>query len=129
MRRHLGIRRIVAAGGEEEVGETHARKDSGDGRGGARDRAYSHASLGPSDYHSGPAPEVLNTVVGVTAMLVIVGLLAVAFDYTNGFHDTANAIATSVATRALSPRRAIVMAAVLNLVGALIYTGAVSYTH
>ena len=40
---------------------------------------------------------------GVTAMLVLVVLLAIAFDYVNGFHDTANAIATSVATRALSP--------------------------
>jgi PiT family inorganic phosphate transporter len=42
----------------------------------------------------------------------------VVFDYTNGFHDAANAIATSVATRALSPRVALLMAAVMNLVGA-----------
>ena len=55
---------------------------------------------------------------GVTAMLVIVVLLAVAFDYTNGFHDTANAIATSVATRALSPRKAILMATAFNFIGA-----------
>ena len=51
-------------------------------------------------------------------MLVIVVLLAVAFDYVNGFHDTANAIATSVATRALSPRNAILMATAFNFIGA-----------
>ena len=55
---------------------------------------------------------------GVTAMLVIVVLLAIAFDYVNGFHDTANAIATSVATRALSPRTAILMATAFNFIGA-----------
>ena len=51
-------------------------------------------------------------------MLVIVVLLAIAFDYVNGFHDTANAIATSVATRALSPRSAILMATAFNFIGA-----------
>ena len=56
--------------------------------------------------------------MGVTPMLVVVVVLAVAFDYINGFHDTANAIATSVATRALSPRVAIVMAASFNFIGA-----------
>jgi PiT family inorganic phosphate transporter len=55
---------------------------------------------------------------GVTAMLVFVLLLAVAFDYTNGFHDTANSIATSVATRALSPGWAILMATSFNFIGA-----------
>jgi PiT family inorganic phosphate transporter len=55
---------------------------------------------------------------GVTLLLVVVVLLAVVFDYINGFHDTANAIATSVATRALHPRQAIVMAAAFNFVGA-----------
>jgi len=57
-------------------------------------------------------------VNGVTAMLVFVVLLAVVFDYTNGFHDTANSIATSVATRALSPRSAILMATAFNFIGA-----------
>jgi PiT family inorganic phosphate transporter len=57
-------------------------------------------------------------VDGVTAMLVVVIALAVAFDYVNGFHDTANAIATSVATRALAPRYAILMAAAFNFIGA-----------
>ena len=55
---------------------------------------------------------------GVTAMLVFVLVLAVVFDYVNGFHDTANAIATSVATRALSPRWAILMATSFNFIGA-----------
>jgi PiT family inorganic phosphate transporter len=57
-------------------------------------------------------------VDGVTAMLVFVVVLAVAFDYTNGFHDTANSIATSVATRALSPGWAILMATSFNFIGA-----------
>ena len=58
-------------------------------------------------------------------MLLLLTIVAVAlvFDYTNGFHDTANAIATSVSTRALSPRVAVLMAAGLNLLGALLYTG------
>jgi len=48
---------------------------------------------------------------GFTLTLLAVIALAVVFDYINGFHDTANAIATSVATRALRPQYAIVMAA------------------
>src|SRR5918999_4286251 len=55
---------------------------------------------------------------GVTAILVAVIALAIAFDYINGFHDTANAIATSVATRALDPRAAIAMATAFNFIGA-----------
>jgi PiT family inorganic phosphate transporter len=57
-------------------------------------------------------------VEAVTLSLVIVIVLAVIFDYINGFHDTANAIATSVATRALSPRVAVLMAAAFNFIGA-----------
>ena len=53
--------------------------------------------------------------------LVIV--LALAFDFINGFHDTANAIATCIATRSLSPRIAIIMSAFLNFVGAMVATG------
>ena len=56
---------------------------------------------------------------GFTATLLAVLALAVLFDYINGFHDTANAIATSVSTRALSPRVAIAMSATANFVGAL----------
>ena len=55
---------------------------------------------------------------GVTLTLIAVIALAVAFDYINGFHDTANAIATSVATKALHPRHAILMAAGFNFIGA-----------
>ena len=51
--------------------------------------------------------------------MIIVLLLAVGFDYVNGFHDTANAIATSVSTRALRPSHAILMSATANFVGAL----------
>jgi len=55
-------------------------------------------------------------------MLVLVVVTALVFDYVNGFHDTANAIATCVSTRALSVRAAIIMAAVLNFAGAMIST-------
>jgi PiT family inorganic phosphate transporter len=55
-------------------------------------------------------------------MLVLVVVAALAFDYINGFHDTANAIATCVSTRALSVRSAIIMAAILNFAGAMVST-------
>lgn len=55
-------------------------------------------------------------------LLILVILAALAFDYINGFHDTANAIATSVSTRALSVRAAIVLAASLNFIGAMAFT-------
>ncbi|WP_276912677.1 inorganic phosphate transporter [Aneurinibacillus aneurinilyticus] len=59
-----------------------------------------------------------------TLMLIIaIVFLALAFDFINGFHDTANAIATSVSTRALSPQVAIVMAATMNFIGAITFTG------
>src|SRR4051812_43248326 len=54
------------------------------------------------------------------AILIAVVVVALAFDYTNGFHDAANAIATSVSTRALTPRIALTLAAVMNFVGALL---------
>ncbi|MFD0711864.1 anion permease [Paenibacillus sp. GCM10027626] len=53
----------------------------------------------------------------------IVIFLALAFDFINGFHDTANAIATSVSTRALSPRMAIIIASSMNFIGAMLFTG------
>lgn len=52
--------------------------------------------------------------------LIVVIILALSFDFINGFHDTANSIATSVSTRVLSPRTAILMAAVLNFAGAMV---------
>jgi PiT family inorganic phosphate transporter len=55
-------------------------------------------------------------------MLVLVVLSALVFDFINGFHDTANAIATCISTRALTVRTAIIMAAVLNFAGAMIST-------
>ncbi len=54
------------------------------------------------------------------AIVFAVVVVALVFDYTNGFHDAANAIATSVSTRALTPRVALVMAAVMNFVGAFL---------
>jgi inorganic phosphate transporter, PiT family len=58
--------------------------------------------------------------MGSDIVLYIVVATALAFDFTNGFHDTANAIATSISTRAMSPRAAVAMSAVLNFVGAFI---------
>jgi PiT family inorganic phosphate transporter len=60
--------------------------------------------------------------VGGDVLLVVVVIVALAFDFTNGFHDTANAIATSVSTRALSPRQAVMLAAAANLAGAFVTT-------
>src|SRR6266550_1795440 len=51
-------------------------------------------------------------------LLVVVIVVALGFDFTNGFHDTANAIATSVGTRAVTPRMAVLVAAIANLAGA-----------
>ncbi|HEX7490856.1 MAG TPA: inorganic phosphate transporter [Candidatus Limnocylindrales bacterium] len=60
--------------------------------------------------------------------LLAIFALAVAFDYINGFHDTANAIATSVATRAIKPEYAILLSATANFVGALVFGTAVAGT-
>ena len=56
-------------------------------------------------------------------LILTVILLALVFDFINGFHDTANAIATSVSTRAIKPSHAIIMAAILNFLGAMYSTG------
>ena len=61
----------------------------------------------------------------MTTTLFVVGLVvltALVFDFTNGFHDSANAMATSVATGALRPRTAVLIAAILNVVGAFLST-------
>ena len=60
------------------------------------------------------------------AAIILVIVVALGFDYTNGFHDAADAIATSVSTRALAPRTALIMAAVMNLVGAFLGTSVAS---
>ncbi len=57
-----------------------------------------------------------------TLVIVLVILLALFFDFTNGFHDTANAMATPIATGALKPKVAVLLAAVLNLIGAFLST-------
>lgn len=62
----------------------------------------------------------METATLITAVLVIA--LALFFDFTNGFHDTANAMATPIATGALKPKTAVLLAAVLNLVGAFLST-------
>lgn len=59
----------------------------------------------------------------IVTFIIIIVALALLFDFINGFHDTANAIATAVSTKALSPRVAILMAAVLNFVGAILFDG------
>ncbi len=59
---------------------------------------------------------------GTTALLWVTVAVALGFDFTNGFHDTANAVATTISTRALRPRVAVAMSAGLNLAGAVIAT-------
>ncbi|OLN23770.1 anion permease [Domibacillus antri] len=62
----------------------------------------------------------MDTLFIITILIVV---FALAFDFINGFHDTANAIATAVSTKALTPRRAIILAAVMNFIGAMTFTG------
>lgn len=61
----------------------------------------------------------MSTTFFLVAVVVVTALF---FDFTNGFHDSANAMATSVATGALRPRTAVLIAAVLNVVGAFMST-------
>src|SRR6188508_531505 len=56
----------------------------------------------------------------ISIIVIAVIVTALAFDFTNGFHDTANAMATSIATKALKPRVAVIIAGALNLVGAFL---------
>lgn len=62
----------------------------------------------------------MDSVIIITVLVVF---FALAFDFINGFHDTANAIATAVSTRALPPRVAVIMAALMNFIGAITFTG------
>jgi len=59
----------------------------------------------------------------ILLLTIIVVILAIGFDFINGFHDTANAIATSVSTKALKPRNAILLACLMNFIGAITFTG------
>ncbi|MFB7139708.1 anion permease [Gottfriedia sp. NPDC056225] len=56
-------------------------------------------------------------------LTILIVIFAFLFDFINGFHDTANAIATSVSTKALKPRTAILVAAIMNFIGAITFTG------
>jgi phosphate/sulfate permease len=58
--------------------------------------------------------------IGMSVIVLAVVVTALLFDFTNGFHDTANAMATSIATGALRPKVAVLLAGVLNLVGAFL---------
>lgn len=62
----------------------------------------------------------MDAIFLITILIVV---FALAFDFINGFHDTANSIATSVSTKALKPRHAIILAATMNFIGALTFTG------
>src|SRR6185369_8704131 len=80
-----------------------------------RDRSGPSRSvaLPTNSYESGPPMDF-------SLIVLVVIVAALAFDFTNGFHDTANAMATSIATGALKPRVAVAVSAVLNLVGAFL---------
>jgi PiT family inorganic phosphate transporter len=76
---------------------------------------------GDSWSHMSTGSALVVTLTAVNdALLVIVVVTALAFDFTNGFHDTGNAMATSIATGALGPRTAVALSGVLNLVGAFL---------
>lgn len=62
----------------------------------------------------------MNVILTLTILIVIFALV---FDFINGFHDTANAIATAVSTNALKPRQAIILASIMNFIGAMTFTG------
>jgi inorganic phosphate transporter, PiT family len=76
-------------------------------------------ATGPSRRATPPLLAFRGVPEGFSLHLIVVLVLAVGFDYINGFHDTANAIATSVSTRALRPSHAILMSATANFIGAL----------
>src|ERR1700722_8141655 len=56
----------------------------------------------------------------MVVLLILVIVVGLSFDFTNGFHDTANAVATSIATGALKPRQAVFLSAAFNMIGAFI---------
>jgi len=78
------------------------------------------AEIGVRRWNSAAAPSIISDVTEALFILAIVVITALAFDFTNGFHDTANAMATSIATGALKPKQAVVLAATLNLAGAFL---------
>lgn len=60
---------------------------------------------------------------GLLILTILIVIFSLTFDFINGFHDTGNAIATSVSTKALRPRQAIILASVMNFIGAMTFTG------
>jgi inorganic phosphate transporter, PiT family len=105
--------RIGLDGPHGRAGPAQIRGDrTGSWRLGARYACCRH--VGGTGAWRGPPINLENFTLG----LLVVVVLAVGFDYINGFHDTANAIATSVATRALRPQYALLMAAAFNFIGA-----------
>src|SRR5205823_9367080 len=107
--------RVALPGGRRPAGrhplEGHLRAAR------VRDRRDGARRLHPRGHHD---QERLAARMHNDAILVIVVGTALAFDYTNGFHDTANAVATMVSTRAMAPRVAVLYAAMLNFAGAFI---------
>src|SRR5260370_35277512 len=83
--------------------------------------------MGSDHWHSPNSvrPRVLATTVAIALAIVLVALI---FDFTNGFHDAANSIATVVSTRVLSPRAAVIWAAVFNFVAFAIFGTRVAKT-
>ena len=73
-----------------------------------------------------PNPEVF--IDSTFALVAVIGAIALLFDYTNGFHDAANSIATVVSTRVLSPARAAMRAAFFNFIAFFLGTQAVART-
>src|SRR3954454_14072146 len=71
-------------------------------------------------FQAGPVRREADPVTESTVILVLVIVTALGFDFTNGFHDTANAMATSIATGALRPKMAVALSGLLNLVGAFL---------
>ncbi|MCB1298202.1 MAG: anion permease, partial [Microthrixaceae bacterium] len=78
-----------------------------------------HASSSSTSIHSQTRKRPVETAALIVVLVIV---LALFFDFTNGFHDTANAMATPIATGALKPKVAVLLAAVLNLVGAFLST-------
>src|ERR687893_371652 len=76
----------------------------------------------PGDRNCRTSTLQIGQQVDITLMVALVIALALFFDFTNGFHDTANAMATPIATGAIKPKTAVALAAVLNLVGAFLST-------
>src|SRR5438034_7031486 len=92
------------------------------GRGSNRARSGGTVKMRPGGSVHQLAPKSFCCPLMTLTLVFIVILVTLAFTYTNGFHDTANSIATVVGTKVLTPRQAIILATVTNLIGALVGT-------